>query len=711
MIAPFSRWMHPRFDSVEAFAYGTADERQSTSVRHHLEECSRCRGAVRELRALRADASEANVPPMSSDLRARILMQADGSARIIPVYDENSAPRSTRRWPTYVGAAAVVISVITLLPTRGLDASASAGQLALSQTSFGPAPSLNVRYVAGAMLDGSDRVMLRVASYRNRELRPEMHDSPLARTGDQIFSGTVTLPDGAVFAQYTVVSLDGTHVDDNDARGWAGTMSDASGRPLYDGLWVRRAVESRINPESASAAAKAMWEFHPNNPGAARFALSDALQLAGSARADSVLSMWRPAIVALSARHAAATPDAAAMWELAMLGGEMRDTSIVRYWRARMMKEHPRDPGTIQQRVFAVSERNVPKQQIVAELERIHEESGGQSIQLLSDGFDMAVQYGDSATIARWGDRLVAFARGYESNVSTAYATLPAFRATGASLLRKSLAEIPPVPATDWQKAVRARATEPQRTQGQWQLYYLGRALFDAGQLNAARDTLRRAASLGWDIRSMRTLGDAELAAGDTTRAIEAFAWVSADPRTSLARADSLRVRTGATARSAKWDAAVAEGRTIIDAITLRSAIRRKFDATTTFATADRQRLTVADAIANAPLAVIAFVSRNCGPSLADLAALSARTRELAQRGIPVITLAEEAPSEGLSAALARHGFTGRLAYDDRGVVSRAMRQVGTPQYFVVEGGNMIRFDARRIDDVIPFIDATSRAR
>lgn len=705
-----SGWLHPRFRHIESFAYGSSDEPLGVSIRGHLESCSKCQDRVRALRALRAHVCETDIPPMSRELRSRALARAADGARIIPSLPASQPHRSSRRWPAYAAAAAVVVAAFAIPTSRELNAGASAGELTLSQTSALPAPVINVRYVASGLLDGSDRVTLRVTTYVGRKLAPELREYPLMRGSEKTFAGVVTLPAGASYAQYELVSVDGSHVDDNDARGWDSAVSDSTGRPLLDGLWVQQFVMGRTNWETALSAARAMWQHYPDEPTALRYVMAKEMQLAGSARTDSALAIWRPKVLALSAKLARTSLEPDQMWELAMAGGQASDTTIVNFWRARLTKEFPRHASTIQQRVFAIGERTAGKARL-PEFDRLFDETGGQSPQLLYEGFNVAMKYGDSATIARWGDRMLAYGQGYETSVASAYASHPSFRTRGIEMLRASLARLAPVPSADWQVALRARAAQAQRPTGQWQLVELGSALLALGKIEAARDTLRRAAALGWDIGAMRSLGDAELVAGDTAGAVAAYAWISADPRTSAKRADSLRTMLGHAGTGSVWDAAIRSGQGLIDGITMRSAIHRRFDPSSSFALEEGARTTMTNAIGGAPYAIVAFISRNCGPSLSDLAALTSKTEELNRRGIPVITLVEESPSAGLTAALAQYGFAAKLAYDDRGVVSRAMRQSGTPQYFVVENGNDIRFDARRIEDVIPFLDAITRQK
>ncbi|MGH7619782.1 MAG: hypothetical protein ACREPM_21425, partial [Gemmatimonadaceae bacterium] len=527
------------------------------------------------------------------------------------------------------------------------------------------------------------------------------------------YSARVPLGRGTVFAQFVVASADGKRVDDNDARGWEAPMTDSASRPLYEGLWIERAIDARVNWERGASVAHDMARYYPLNPGAIRFAMAVDVALAGSAGSDSVVGEWRPRIHALQHALASAALDAGSMSEFAMLAAAANDTSIARFWRERMIREYPNDPATIQQRVFAVFETSRGgRGAALAQLERLYDETGGQSPQLLTNAFDLAAQANDSASIARWGDRLVAFGGGFEANVSSTYAALPGFRDRAMILLRSSLASLPAIrPAADWRVSLRQQTDGSDLVRGQWQLVALGKALLDTRRTDAARDTLRRAVALSWDPRAMRLLGDAELAATDTNAALAAYAWASADSRTTAVQADSLRRRVVGPTRAGAWDEALADGRSTIDAITLRRAITRSFDPSIVYATAAGRRLSIAEGIGAAPTAVIAFISRYCAPSLADLRSLDSLRVELAPAGIPVLATIEESADVATQHAIERLGYHGALAFDDRGVVSRSMRSFGTPEYFVVENGRTIRFMSRRAEEVKPFVNAVSRTR
>ena len=707
---------HPRFAAIESFALGQPNERDRLGRARHLRGCVLCQDRVRELRDLRASTRSAHVQPMPASLRARVVADARAGSRGIIPSPGDERPRAHPVVPPWVAiiVAAAVIAFVLLVPGRGLEAGPTAGTLRIMQRTSTPAPSFAVTYVPPATFHGSDRIVLKVRFYKAAEyFASRERDFTLTRARDGALAADVTLPAGTVFAQYSVASADGNVVDDNDARGWEVVVRDSASRPLFQGLSSQRVVNALANWERSSAAAKAMLKYYPENPASIRAIVYDEMQLAGPSRSDSIVRLYRPRVEALHRKLSSAPLDATTMWEMAMLGSAIGDTVMVRRWRQRMMREYPTDAGTIQQRVFAVSGRGQTGDRRMRELDRIWEETGGQGVQLLANAFDLALQLGDSANIERWGERLLKFGGPYKSMVPSRYAALPAFRARGMELLRESLRSLTAIPATDWGAALRAAGVRG-RSSGQpatWQLQSLGKALFEAGHIEAARDTLSRAASLEWDARTLRSLGDANLAGGDSVGAMKAYAWAVADSRTTLALSDTLRAGLGSQGHGPTWDKAVSEGRALIAARTLRTAIRRPFETRGTFSDASGARHTLGSAIGKR-VSVVAFVSPSCAPSLEDLASLDAVATKLAQRDVPVIALVgDEKPSSTIVAVLAKRGFKGPLGFDDRAEVSRSMRQAGTPTYFVVEEGRVIRFSTHRAEDLMVLVEALQTKR
>jgi anti-sigma-K factor RskA len=94
-----------------AYAVDALSTDEAMQFATHLETCQACRDEVRELQAAAATmgASEAVAPPAA--LKARILAAADRTPQLPPKVTRIEAARS-RRWTTWVGAAAAAVVLI-----------------------------------------------------------------------------------------------------------------------------------------------------------------------------------------------------------------------------------------------------------------------------------------------------------------------------------------------------------------------------------------------------------------------------------------------------------------------------------------------------------------------------------------------------------------------------------------------------------------------
>jgi hypothetical protein len=700
--------LHPTRVQLELFS-ASPDHEDMGRLRRHLASCVRCQNELRSLRALRVAVQDLPAPRMSPRLFESVERRINaGEHVLLPAYE---TPVGRRRTPFRVAAsiaAAVAFAAIMITNrSRPLAAAGTAGDLDVV-TGAPTAPNqLTVTYHPVAPLASAESLVLHARLFAaGRRFSPTEQDYALRRRGD-VFTGQLTLAPEVALATLTVASPDGQRIDDNDARGWEFISRDSAGRPTFAGLEIQNAVHGMDDWERAYGAAREMVRLYPEQPRGVNALLSASLALGGAAKADSVHQAFRPRFEALDQRYANTPVDADLMWQMVMLGNQVRDTAIARTWFDRMKREYPRDAGTIQLGVFAIFNKPMSDTARLRELDSLWAATGGASPQLLVNAFQLADKIGDDAAIERWGDRLSG-APGGAVSAAVTYARHDRLRPKAEILLRNALAALPPVSNTDWQAATRSRTSQRNFAQGQWQLATLGRARLRDGAAAAALDTLRRAAALAWDPATFEALGDAALALGDTSEAVPAYGWAIADRRTSTTVADSLRARLGAAATTPGFAAAVAEGEHMVRAADLSSTYRRSLGATATYADDRGARHPLTDALGSG-LSVIAVVSRNCAPSIADLPGLDRLRTRLAPLGIPLLTVVEEAPNDAAAKDLVSRGFSGTVVFDDRAEVSHALRQYGTPQYFVIEGGKTMRIDRRRAEDLIGVIDALRR--
>jgi hypothetical protein len=656
------------------------------------------------MRAMRAGARTLPTPAMRAtlfdDIERRIaadelvLLPAQGGAR---------ETKTRQRTVRLAAAAAVVVALTTWMSMhagRSLEAGSTVGDLTLSSHAPSAPNVISAVYRPILALAPLDSVVAQASVYA-----PERVFSPTRATytlhrRNETFVADIVLPPNAALTTFTIASPDGQRVDDNDGRSWEFVARDSLNRATFEGLRAAWAIHGMDDWERAHQAAQEMVRYYPAQPGGIRALLSASLQLAGPSKSDSVGAQFRPHLAALQRRYADSALTATMMWEMSMLAGELRDTSVSTYWLGRMRKMYPSDAGTIQLRVFEIFRTSPGDEERLRKMDALWEETGGQSPQLLANAFELANHLGNVAAIKRWGDR-----QGAGSRVAAAasYVRHAALRAEGEAILRDALRAMPSMSRTDWQSALRA---PKQNGLGQWQLAALGEALLLDGSVSAALDTLQRAAARSWNANVMVRLGDAALAAGDSAEATRAYAWASADRRLSAARIDSLKLRLGARAMSTLFTTAAAEAKGLLREMALVSTYRRPIgNLAATFADANGARRSMREALGSG-LTLVAFASLNCAPSRNDLASLDQVRRTLASSDVKVIAILEGAtPNTASAGEMAQLGYSGTVVFDDRSEMSRALRQYGTPQYFLVENG-VVRADARRAGDLTSVVDA-----
>jgi hypothetical protein len=705
--------VHPTYDMLEEFSSETEDAFDRRGVARHIAGCVKCQDRVRAVRDLRRRAATLPSPPMKADLLARIQHRAAQGELVMLSMPADEPRAAGRRRSVAIGSMlAASLILVWLIPSRSgrLEAGASGGELRVAPKTRTSPSALTVRYRPAPTLAGADSVILRGDLYAPRQYgAPSAAAFTLRRRDDGSYAGDASLPSDAVLARFTVTAANGNRVDDNDGRQWELVVADTSGRPRFEGLDVQSAIHGFDDWEQSYAAALEMLRFYPDNPRAVRSALTASLELRGAARADSVVAVFRPRVDALHREYATATVSADLMWEMAMLASRLRDRTMYRYWLDRTKREFPRSPEALQLQTFGILDSERSDAQRLAAMDSLWDATGGGAIQLASEGFNLANKSGDPVAVERWGERFARFP-GWSLAAAGGYLKHAALRAKGETILRESVRKLPPVEATEWRAALGRRQPESEPNmptgivtdrQAQWPLATLGEALLADGKAHAARDTLRRAVGLGWNTRALAVLGDAELAAGDSAAAITAYGWAIADPRTDSVRVRSIRQRIG---QSAALDAAIAEGRQALREMTLRMTYRRAFNTSAELADADGRRRRLSDVLGPG-LTVVAVVSRTCAPSLKDLPWLQAVARRFGA-GARLVTFVEEAPNHTVQRELAEHGFTESVLFDDRAEASRALRQFGTPHYYLIEDGRTIRADVRQAADLVLIIDA-----
>jgi len=107
--------------------------------------------------------------------------------------------------------------------------------------------------------------------------------------------------------------------------------------------------------------------------------------------------------------------------------------------------------------------------------------------------------------------------------------------------------------------------------------------------------------------------------------------------------------------------------------------------------------------------AVVAFWSRFCGPSAAQLPALQRLAASLARQGYSVVTITSEPDGPALRAYLRERGLTFPVYHDPDRAARRALNQWATPQLFVLDAGGSLRFERTTPEQVPAQLAALGR--
>ena len=378
-----------------------------------------------------------------------------------------------------------------------------------------------------------------------------------------------------------------------------------------------------------------------------------------------------------------------------------------------LYERYPLHEFTLQRRVFDLHDeyRGRPGELFEA-LERMYGEVGPAS-QLTFSAFTLAVQRGNADVAARWAPRLVEAEPRFRSMAASMLTNFPAQRGMAADYLRVEIQRYSA--AFERAKVATPAGAEPsglERGLTQTAAEYaralrlaLGRlltlhgtTLLALGDTAAALDTLSLAFDAGWDPHRFLTIGELHLARGDTAAARAAFARVAVDP-TTRAAADSLRARLGAAGAGPAWEALLADARAIMTDHVWRASVNRA-------PLLRRLRLTDVDgrtrtvALREGTPMFIAFWSRYCPGSFAQLDEPARVAARLEGEGVPVVTISPEEPAK-LREFMDAEGYRFPVFSDPERDAAAAFDTPGFPAHFVLDGAGRIRFAHHDISRVI----------
>jgi len=695
--------LHPTFRRISFYADGDLDSSAMGSVGAHLAGCARCRATLGRVRRLEEEVRALPTSPLPPDLRDRVLARlAAGESVILPVADPPVRGVSRARWPMAVTAAAVillaVVSVPFFVPGAGLEANRS--ELVFTPAAPRLGDVVHVAYRPGSLFAGEARLRLR-ARYLRQDGVPapgqgrQATVAELVRGRNGVFEGTIRLPDPVVYAAFAVEDGDGGRVDSNDRRLWELLVHGPDGRPRFEALAQRLFDHQSSNWELSLENARHATELYPGRIDAwFMLYLDERASFTGPA-ADSATARARRRLAGFD-RGFRARRDLDVESELGVItrfAAEVEDTALHRYWRARLLHRAPNSIWGVQERFFDAVSRPEPRGMLAA-FDSIWRDVGlGRGALIyMPVALDVAVATGDTGAIRRWADRASRYEPGEADGWLGAMLTqVPALREEGMERLRSRLRALERV--DDAVRPLERSVPEERlarREEAQRVLADLGAALLANGRRGAALDTLGRATRTGWDADLFRRVADLRLQVGDTAGAVAPLSLAAADPLLGAALADSARRLLGARFDEAAWRGRLEGARHEMRERVMVHATRRPLPARVRLRDGEGRTVSLREVAAGRPT-FVAFWYRYCPPSAAQVPQLQQVVAMLRARGFAVVTVAEPLTPE-FRRYLRDEGLTLPVYEDPWNDLEEAVRNWGTPSYYVLDAAGNLRF-------------------
>jgi len=692
--------LHPTARALGRHADG--DDRDPRLAAHLLR-CDRCRRAVDALRSPGDAARAAAAPPPPADALDRILARrAAGDRVLLPVDGPAPAPRALPRRAMLAAAAVALLVIAGALLFRPHELEAGRSELRLIPANPHPGQTVRVEYRPGARLEHEPVLILRAAEQKPGadQLRGGRVVARLTRTAGGLFTGSYRLPGSIAYARFAVEDGGGSRVDASEA--WDVVAAAADGRPGLEGMKLRYHARSFTNTLAAARTADSLAALYPDAPGAWLRAWWAASEAATEAARDTLKRVHRQQLRRVGALVAAQPrPAVGDLADMVFYADALDDTALALAWRRRLLERDSLSAAAFQQRVFATVERyrGHPAREL-AEFERMWSQGGRVSPQLPFTATQVAAAAGDGEAVLRWGDRATE-----QDPMLVAFATrmalrFPAVRGEAMERARRTVRRLLAFDADG--RPLELTVAEYYTMLRQHAAYFLGemgKAMAAQGRHAAARDTLELAMADTWDLSIFRSVAQARLALGDTAGALQAYARVAADPETTQAFDDSVLAAIGARRTAREWPMEVTRARGQMRAWLTARAVDRPVRGRLLLVDASGARREIDPAFAGPTL--VAFWSRYCPPSIAQLGQLQALHGQLTRRGVRLVTITDEAPSPEVRAFLARHGLTFPVLYDVDRAARRAFDNNATPRYLLLDRAGRIRFDSYAPDDIL----------
>ena len=704
---------HPSLDRLaELGAESSAPDRQR--IARHVRDCPRCQDRLRFIRRLERAGPDVLSAELPSGVLDRALTSRTAGVRIIAPTGRGKAPRTrapTR--PLIVAAAFAAVVAMAIFSTRSdIVAGESESTLAITPSAPRAGDRVAVEYHPAVLsFIHANRLILRgrlrtskSASY-GRVSMPQLLDT-LRRAPDGAFRGSFVLPDSVVYVALVVEDSSASVVDSRDGRLWEVLVHDQDGEPTIEALTQRENAFMGLSWEEAYGAAKLNVQLHPESIVAWNEVEFFEKELFGDHAADSLAKNRSKMLGDLTHRYRIASyvlPGelGAIVWRTFL----KRDTAALEYWYARLVREAPHHSQVAQIATVQLADRywKTAPRTLLDSLESLWPRVApvyGSGAVIISVGQQVARQLGDRKAYLQWVDRASGMDRLARTGV--ALANFAPTRNEGMQRIRAALER--PIVELEAERPLTVNETEFARMMADRRrelLAALGEALIAAKKPREGLDTLSIAISDGWDLQLLKRVAAQRMEAGDTAGSLEVEAKISVDPRTSQAHIDSITRLAVSRLGSAQWSDARATAQREMGRETMSRSLLRTIRGDPSATNTAEQEQSLKELTEGKP-SVLIYWSRHCGPALQALPAIDSVGRVLRKQGVPVYLVADEAHSAETAKFFREHKVDIPVLYDLRREVNTALRNFGTPAYYVLDSQGRIRFnEVNEVNDLL----------
>jgi hypothetical protein len=649
-------------------------------------------------------------PRPPRDVLERVIERREAGERIIL---PTVSPDTRRFHPvlsavTAIAATVLLVAIALLVLPNGRAAAGASGML-FSPDNLDLMQAIEVEYRTAGTLAGESGLKLRGRHLSaDDEIRSgeggTFFSTELRQDEDQegVFRGTVRLPGSAVYAHFAVEDERGEYVDHNGHLFWDLLARYEDGRPKFESLWQRsRAFEQRDRLE-AYESVRSLTELYPERVEgwAQRYAFEQ--NAVGSVLSDELVTLHEERFDRFLQSAARGTLSASELGDLVLYARRLNDRGAAERWARELEALYPSHPSAVREHVERYSEAfSAEPRSLLVELERVFGRVGPIHPLLLQRGYRAALTTGDASTIRLWSDRLLTLLPGRTRAVAGEVAEIPALRGYARDLIRAELDRLDgaSVLGRPLHLSVSEYREENRRVRHDL-LVMLGRMLVADGQLGAGVDTLTLATESEWDPALFSELAAYAIDRGDTATSLQFHAWAAVDP--------------------INGERYLADHGAEID----RLADGPVWERTLETATAEQRRRVSVDEINRLPAdevvlqddggvarplrsllggdaTIVVIWSRLDPESVGVLAELVGYRERLTARGIEILAITRESPSDRTTHYLEAEGIDLPVYFDRRGEATVALKSFALPDLLILDAEGRIRFQPEGVEEAV----------